>query len=487
VATVAELAKAYTLLSGPAVEHLERLVGSWGMLADLCFSDLLLFVPRAKPKDGEVARFVIAGQVRPSTSQTLHRQDLVGHEIDEVARPLVSRAWRSGEIHEGEVVTENGEPARTQCIPVRWQGQLVAVMTREEPVSLIRRQPGELERVYVSVFERFARMVVCGDFPFTQDDLEVEEAPRIGDGVLLLDDTGRVEYTSPNALNALHRMGINSNTDGMTLEELGVDERAVKTAFATASPVTVEIEGTQDVIVLLRCVPLIDATTVTGALVLLRDVSDLRRRDRLILSKDAMIREIHHRVKNNLQTVSALLSLQGRRIDGGPARLALAEAERRIRAIARIHDVLSREVGEQLAFEEIVPELLRMGEEAARSVGRHVQFAVSGDAGVLTAQVATSLALVLTELLQNAGQHAFARKGMDNGHVQVEFTNDGAQLEVRVADDGVGLSTDFSIDATRSLGLSIVRDLVRSQLGGHIEMTTPNGRGTTVVLTIPLR
>ncbi len=489
MATVAELTKAHTTLRGPMVEHLERLVGSWGMLSDLCFSDLLLFVPVGADKDSDTPRFVIVGQVRPSTSQTLHRQDLVGHEIISESRPLVARAWQGGEIVEGEVVTENAEPARVQCIPVRWQGQLVAVLTRESPVSLglVRRQPGELERIYVSVFERFARMIVAGDFPFGQDDLEIEEAPRVGDGALLLDDTGRVEYTSPNALNALHRMGINSNTDGMTLEELGVEGRAVKTAFATSSPVTVEIEGTNDVIVLLRCVPLIDGTTVTGALVLMRDVSDLRRRDRLILSKDAMIREIHHRVKNNLQTVSALLRLQARRVEDGPARLVLDEGERRIRAIARVHDVLSREVGEQVAFEEIVPELLRMGEEAASAVGRHVQFAVEGDPGVVSAQVATPLALVLTELLQNAGQHAFADEGTTDGHVRVEFANTTDQLDVRVADDGVGLAENFSIDGTRSLGLSIVRDLVRSQLSGSIDMSTGDEKGTVVVITIPLR
>jgi two-component system, sensor histidine kinase PdtaS len=486
MATVAELTKTHTRLRGPMVEHLERLVGSWGMLSDLCFSDLLLFVPSMKTREEDSARFVIVGQVRPSTSQTLHREDLVGHEIEEDSRPLVARAFRGGEIVEGELTTHHGELSRVQCIPVRWQGQLVAVLTRESPVSLIRRAPGELERIYVSVFERFARMVVGGDFPFEMDDLEVEESPRVGDGVLLLDETGRVEYTSPNALNALHRMGINSNTDGMTLEELGVDERAVKTAFASASPVTVEIEGTNDVIILLRCVPLIDGTSVTGGLVLLRDVSDLRRRDRLILSKDAMIREIHHRVKNNLQTVSALLRLQARRVEDGPARQVLDDGERRIRAIARVHDVLSREVGEQMAFEEIVPELLRMGEEAGRSVGRQVHFDVTGDPGILSAQVATPLALVLTELLQNAGQHAFADGNGEDGHVRVEFVNDGEELTVRVADDGIGLPDDFSIDALRSLGLSIVRDLVRSQLSGHIEMTTPE-KGTVVALTVPLR
>ena len=130
---------------------------------------------------------------------------------------------------------DRGERARLQCIPVRWQGQLLAVITRESALSVGRR-PGELERVYVEMFDRFARMIAQGEFPFGAEDIETEEAPRVGDGVLLLDDGGRVDYASPNAVNALHRMGIYSNTEGMRLDELGIEESAVRTAFATAAP-----------------------------------------------------------------------------------------------------------------------------------------------------------------------------------------------------------------------------------------------------------
>ena len=89
------------------------------MLADLCFADLLLF---AAVGEAESTKFVVLGQVRPTTSQTLHRDDLVGRIIDEVERPLVGRAWRLGEIVEGELtIPGHGERARVQCIPVRLQ------------------------------------------------------------------------------------------------------------------------------------------------------------------------------------------------------------------------------------------------------------------------------------------------------------------------------------------------------------------------------
>ena len=283
---------------------------------------------------------------------------------------------------------------------------MIGVLTRESAPSF-GRQPGELERTYVDIFNRFARMIAAGDFPFDAEDAETEEAPRVGDGVILLDAAQRVEYTSPNGVSALHRVGVHANSEGLRLGELGLDDTLVRMAFSINAPVTEELEGQADVSVLVRCIPLIDHGAVSGAVVLMRDVSELRRRDRLLLSKDATIREIHHRVKNNLQTISSLLRLQGRRFTSPEAKTAIEESVRRIRAIALVHETLSREAGDDVAFVEIVRPLLRMVEEGMSSEDRPVSFTVEGDAGFLPATVATPLSVVLNELLQNAIDHAF--------------------------------------------------------------------------------
>ena len=481
MATVAELARDYTRLEGPALVHLHRLVGSWGMLSDLCFADLLLFAPL----DGGSDRFVVLGQVRPTTSQTLHREDMVGHVIDEVERPLVSRCWRLGSIVEGEVgIPSRNERCRLVCIPVRWQGEMVGVLTRESALSVGRR-PGELERVYVDVFDRFARMVTNGEFPFPVDDVVTSEAPRVGDGVFVLDSTGRVEYASPNAINALHRIGMYSNVEGMRLDEAGIEETAVSRAFSTALPVTEEVERRPEVAVLTRCIPLLENGVVTGALVLVRDVSDLRSRDRLLLSKDAAIREVHHRVKNNLQTISSLLRLQARRLEAGRGKGALEEAERRVRSIALVHEILSRDASDQVDFNDILPSLLRMAEDLV-SPERLMRIAYDGEAGEIPAEVATPLAVVLTELLQNAAEHAFP-PGVYPGRplqVHIGLKRDDGDLLVQVRDNGTGLPDGFSIEDTSSLGLSIVRDLVTTQLAGRIVMFSD--RGTVVDVLIPV-
>ncbi|MGH9213345.1 MAG: sensor histidine kinase [Acidimicrobiales bacterium] len=494
MASLAELARFFTRLDPASVGHLHRLAASWGLLADFCFADLLMFAVVGQPRDDGSNRFVVLGQVRPTTAQTVYRADWVGTVLDENDRPLVARAYRLGEIIEGELtIAPLKERIRMLCIPVRHDGEVVAVLTRESAPS-IGRQPGELERIYVDVFNRFARMIAAGDFPFDAEEGESEEAPRVGDGVIVLDASGRVEYTSPNAVSTLHRLGIHGNAEGLRFVDMGLEEHVVQTAFATTTPVAEEIPRGMDVTVLMRCIPLLDKGVVTGGVVLVRDISELRRRDLLLLSKDATIREIHHRVKNNLQTISSLLRLQGRRLASPEAKGAIEESVRRIRSIALVHEILSREVGDDVPFVEIVRPLVTMVEEAMAAPDRPVQVTVKGDGGILPAAMATPLAVVLNELLQNALDHAYPPNidlQSESARVIVEIRCVDDELTVTVEDDGAGLPQGFELDTGTGLGLSIVRTLMSTELGGELGISRGDGRGdrpgTVVTLRVPLR
>ncbi len=484
-----ELARLRTDLDGPQLAHLQRLVGSWGLLADFCFADLLLYAPEGSADSG---RFVVLGQIRPATTQTVYRKDWVGTVVADDERPIVASSHRLGEIVEGTVVIPGlREEVRVLAIPVRLDGQVIGVLTRESALTF-GRQPGELERTYVGIFNRFARMIAAGTYPFDTDEPEPEEAPRVGDGVMLLDAHARVVYTSPNAVSALHRVGVHANADGMRFRELGLDETPVMTAYSLPAPVTDEVEVGPEISVLFRCIPLVEQDEVSGAVVLVRDISELRRRDRLLLSKDATIREIHHRVKNNLQTISSLLRLQGRRLASREAKAAIEESVRRVRSIALVHEILSREAGEDVPFADIVRPVCRMVEEAFHSPERPVRCRVDGEVGHLPAAVATPLAVVLNELLQNAFDHAYPEeKELDRGQVVVRLERTGDELVVEVIDDGAGLPDGFDLDRSTGLGLSIVRTLVTSELGGSIRLwsgeATTDRPGTTVELRVPLR
>jgi two-component system, sensor histidine kinase PdtaS len=242
--------------------------------------------------------------------------------------------------------------------------------------------------------------------------------------------------------------------------------------------------GDDQVSLIVRSIPLRAAGEHIGALVLLRDVTDLRRRDRELVTKDATIREIHHRVKNNLQTVAALLRLQARRIDSVEAKLALEEAVRRVGSIAIVHETLSQEVLDEVAFDEIADRLGAMvtdvGARADRVVVRR-----KGSFGVLPNESATALAMVLTELLQNAVEHGYPDEEQ-TGSITVEPQRLAGRLRVTVDDDGVGLPAGFDPDASLNLGLSIVRTLVESELGGLLELRAGPDQGARVVVDVPL-
>jgi two-component sensor histidine kinase len=509
VPTPAELALSHTELEPEALEHLQRLMGSWSVLADLSFSDLLLLVPVAgllARQTTEDPELVVLGQMRPNNRPTLVEQDLVGQTVNESQWDLVANCLHTGDIVRGQIHHPViGDRVPVENIPVRFEGTVIAVMLR---VSLapLKGPTSTYERTYLDVFERLADMVAQSAFPFPDEDVGTEEAPRVGDGVVVVDADGRVEFASPNAMNAFHRMGIYSPPEGRRFGDLDLDESAVEWALTQARPVVEEVERRPDVIVLVHCIPLLSHDVVTGAMILLRDVTDVRRLDRLLLSKDAAIREVHHRVKNNLQTISSLLSLQARRVEDRAARIALHEAERRVRSIALVHEILSRDPTEQVPFAEIVVSLVQMAEDSVVSA-QPIMISTAGDLGDVAADVATPLAVTVAELLQNAVEHGFdpdlvGEDGVDGarpanldsegtaamGHVVVTMANLGTELTVAVQDDGVGLPEGFDLERSTSLGLSIVRDLVVSQLEGHIAMEglpDSEGGGTRVTISVP--
>lgn len=498
MASLADLARS-SGFERPAIGRLQHLVASWGLLSDMSFADLVLYAPS---RPGDASSFRILGHVRPTTSQTLYLDDVVGREVNESSRPLVARAWQLGEIIDG--VGSAGAPvgvANIQCIPMRWKDSMLGVLARESAPQVGRRQ-GELERVYLAMFDAFTRMITAGDFPFAAEEAEGEgEAPRVGDGVARLDAAARVDFTSPNFVSVLHRMGIHANPHGARLGELGFDESPVRSAFARGLSIIDEIER-GDLIVLLRCIPFLEQGRVQGAVVLLRDISDMRRSDRLLVSKDATIREIHHRVTNNLQTISSLLRMHGRRLASPEARAAIEESVRRIRSIALVHESLLAGPSQEVDLGAIVRQLVRMVGEGITSEEDPVRMSVEGHPGEVRGEIATPLAVVVTELVQNAVEHAFppgegtgvrrpfipdqARTDADgqDARVVVTLANDGKELLVRVADNGLGLPEGFAAEAP-TLGLTIVRTLVLTELEGSISMRTDDG--TVVDVRVPIK
>ncbi|MER8183662.1 histidine kinase N-terminal domain-containing protein [Kitasatospora sp. NPDC094015] len=499
-----ELVRRHTTLTGADVEWLHLLVSEWQLLSDLSFADLVLWIPTW---DG--IRYVSVAQMRPNTGPTSYHDDMVGHLVPRGRRPLLDAAFDEGRIvREGDPEWREEVPVRVESIPVRREGRVLGVIARNTNLLTVRT-PSRLELTYLQSASDLAQMIAAGTFPYPGEQADMDAAPRVGDGLIRLDMDGVVTYASPNALSAYHRIGLSTDLVGShlgrTTAELvppsrgAVHEALVKMASGWA-PRQTEVEA-QGGVVTLRTIPLKPKDVLTGSLVLCRDVTELRRRDRELMTKDATIREIHHRVKNNLQTVAALLRLQSRRMDSDAGRAALDEAVRRVGSIAIVHETLSQALDEKVAFDEIADRVLAMCVELSQD-GR-VAARRTGSFGILSAEISTPLAMILTEVLQNALEHAFGPSASGNLEVSAlrgrapasgagwsESWNGGARpdeyLLITVQDDGKGVPEGFDPQQSGNLGLQIVRTLVTGELGGTFDMVAAPGGGTKVVLEIPV-
>ncbi|MFF7650042.1 sensor histidine kinase [Streptomyces sp. NPDC007983] len=484
-----DLVHQHTALDESDLEWLHLLVSEWQLLSDLSFADLVLWVPTS---DG--TRYVSVAQMRPNTGPTSYQDDMVGHLVPRGRRPMLDAAHDEGRIvREGDPEWREEVPVRVESIPVRRESRVLGVIARNTNLLTVRT-PSRLELTYLQSASDLAQMIAAGAFPFPGQQVDMDASPRVGDGLIRLDADGVVQYASPNALSAYHRLGLAADLVGHHLGETTaelapargpVDEALVKLASGWA-PREFEVESGENGVIQLRAIPLKPKGVHIGSLVLLRDVTELRRRERELITKDATIREIHHRVKNNLQTVAALLRLQARRMDSAQGREALNEAVRRVGSIAIVHETLSQTLDERVEFDDIADRVLAMVAEISpgKVTGRR-----TGRFGILDAEVATPLSMVLTEVLQNALEHGFGPG--EQGTVEVSAvrggTSEESRLMVIIQDDGRGLPEGFDPQRAGNLGLQIVRTLVEGELGGTFDMVPAPERGTRVVLDIPVR
>jgi two-component system, sensor histidine kinase PdtaS len=471
------LARERTDLTSEQIAHLHLLTADWTLLADLFFSDLVLWLPT-----WNAAGFVAAAQVRPSTGPTVYPEDIVGRFAAKGRLQEVERAFHSQRVVRHRAPDDALLPRGGEAIPVHHSQRVIAVIARRS--GLPARDTGELERTYREIADVLAEMLADGQFP-TYGMQDSSTPPRVGDGLLRLNTQGVVTFASPNARSAFRRMGVMADLTGRLLEQevrrlaarSGPVDEAVGVISAGRGAGTVDIE-VGEVTVSMRSIPLFRDRVRLGAVLLIRDVTDLRRGERALLTKDNTIREIHHRVKNNLQTVAALLRMQGRRLSDPVATAAIEESVRRVSAIALVHETLSQADADAVEFDEVADRLVAM----VGDLGEDVTVVRDGRIGVLPGSIASSLALVVAELLQNAHEHGLGEQG---GTITLATLRRGRRLRVSVVDDGAGLPPGFDPDAHARLGLQIVQTLVRDDLKGSLSWEPGlSGRGTTATIDL---
>ncbi len=473
VSSPERIARERTDATDADITRLTSLTESWGILADLSQADLVLWLPTWNG-----AGYVAAALVRPTTAPTTQPEEVVGTFTPRGRMPDVDRAMLGG------IVGDRTDP-RAIAVP-GVDAKVIGVIARHAHASAA----GLFQHIYARVASILFDMVAQGRFPpeGSMSGVSARLAPRVGDGVITVDGAGRVQQATPNAISAFRRMGLATDLIGADLARTvvrlthrpGPVDAAVAPLASGRIGGMVEVEGSQASLVISSW-PLVEAGQRTGALICVRDVTDLRSRDRALLSKDAALREVHHRVKNNLQTVAALLRLQSRRVVAPEAREALTEAGRRVAAIAAVHDILAVSPGEDVAMDAVLTRLVELsGQLATTGGGQPPRIEMTSQVGEVPGDIAGPIAMAVSELLANAMEHSGA--GVVTIRADRERRSDGEWLRIEVADDGIGISPGQSA----GLGLQIVRSLIEEDLRGQVEISAGGeGTGTIAGLLVP--
>ncbi|RRJ88327.1 ATPase [Gulosibacter macacae] len=478
-------------------EWLGLLTADWQLLADLATADLVLWV--RDPEEG----FVAVGQVRPSGAPTLFYRDLIGQPVREQWEAQVLRACEQGRtVRSTEPDWFDEIPAQLTVTPIYSTRRVnggrersanpIAILTRHTNLAGARQLTRQ-EVTFRECSEDLFDMIEAGEFPDPDaPEFSRRGAPRAHDGLIRLNQEGIVTFASANALSAMNKLGFGGELEGEALVDVAAmlvdDKRHVTVDEALPLVVTGRAPWMTDVdargvTVTLRAIPLRRGSERLGAIVLCRDTTDVRHQQQELITKDATIREIHHRVKNNLQTVAALLRIQARRARSDEAREALLQAMRRVSSIAVVHDTLSGGFSQSVEFDEVFLRVMKLATEVASGEGgQRIRPELQGTFGAVPSEYATPLALALTELVTNAVEHGFDA-GATGGRVIVRVDRDDEFLDISVIDNGRGMVAG---SLGNGLGTQIVRTLVEGELGGTIDWNSTSD-GTSVDIRVPKR
>ena len=442
--------------------HLENIVANLPLIADMGYASVTLAVP-----DG--GSLTAIGATRTITAVGPVVEDRIGTTLDGVAEDEAYTALASGEPVVGTRIRERGEAQYlTMANPVLDPGTraVVAVIVRDI-ARTSHETPGRMEENFIRIADELVQLL-CRQPLHSVEGAPFSTLRRPGDGVMRIDESGEVSYPSPNAVAIMRRAGYEERVRTSRAAELPGGGFGIVPALGTDRAIQREVSvGGRSLLYRTIGLP-------PGAFVLVEDITEAREQEAKLRVREATIREVHHRVKNNLQTVASLLRMQARRVDQDEAREALVEATGRVESMAAVHTLLAYSDFEQVDLYDVIEAAVASIKRGVAGESKGVRVDVTGERDiVLESATVSSLAMVVTELVHNALYHGL-RVGESaeapEGSVLVAFELADSVLRLSVSDSGLGLPPEFELGPSSGLGLSIVQTIVNQDLGGRVRV-----------------
>ena len=464
---IMSICRTHTSLTAMQQELLKRTLVVFPFLADLAHARVRMYLLRRDKKS-----FVIAAEAWPHTVYLTPEPPCIGAVVPAMEEPLICRVLQTGRFAQGKREWNYGSMIDMMAQPL---------FDGAAPVGIVTFETTHENRS----IEGYSRLLDAARMLLKNARKHLEPAMyqplSSSDGIVITDQFNRITFATTAATRVFRVLGV-SNLVGGHLFDRKITQHIRKETQVTARPWEREIEiGT--LVLLDRNIPIMEGGRLLCRIVIISDLTELREKDREIKVQSAVIQEIHHRVKNNLQTIASLLRLQARRSKSPDVKDALKESVNRILSIAVVHEFLSEQGHATINVKEIAEQIFNL--VAMSMVGRdfELQTRCTGATLILPSSYASSLGLVLNELVLNATEHGF--EGRHKGTMQLATAEDEQGYTLVFTDDGCGLPEGFDPEHARSLGVSIMRTLVEGDLGGAIRYDAAPGGGTRVTITFP--
>lgn len=490
------MASVDTQLQVPATRNqidqdlLHRVASALPILADLARGDVFLYLAPEAPSDGPFSA-IIAADAKPETVPSIYADSWTGRQVTTDDEPAVIRALVKGSsTRSHQRLKIPGHPTVQDVYVIRNHGRVIGALGIEVGLVENGRQKRK-DSAYRRAIEQLRHQVAAGQVR----GADVLSRLTEHDGPIVATGSGKIAYISSLAEQLYRRVGYSHSLFRYHLDALRTDESVFYKAVESGQCVeelvqqgeytwrkrAIPLAGDQPIRLWNRVVGRVDARDIV--LLTVHDVTEETQRERELRLKSAMIKEIHHRVKNNLQTIAGLLRLQARRTGSNEVSEMLQETINRIHSIAVVHDHLAHQESSNVDMADVARQIVAEVTRGIVDPEKRLGFKFEAEPIRLPTQQATSCALVLNELLHNAVEHGFSQK--NDGNVRVRLAIVADRVVIEVADDGEGLPPNFKLGAGGSLGLQIVQTVVRDDLKGTFQLASSGERGSRAIVSFP--
>lgn len=316
----------------------------------------------------------------------------------------------------------------------------------------------------------------------TDEQIQSYEPISYFDGLIIFDDSHRILYGNEAAIQLVDLLGFDRRLVGSSIYSSTLKVSAIQQVLDDRTIYTSE-EIYQDMVIRQHMIPIAMGRNETRCFLVLHDCTRESKQQQELLVKNSIIKEVHHRVKNNLQTVAGLLRMEARRSSLPEVKQALQEGINRIESMALVHDIVSHYDEDYIGIRSIYDELcrlLRMSMSMVRE-DQDVTFTYSGEDMLISSHMASYVSLIINELITNSLEHGLDGK---NGEIRLAVTESEEYIVLAFSDTGKGLPPEFSIHSNKRLGLTIINNLVTHELKGKLSV---ENTGVGVLVTIHMK